>query len=140
MKYRYIVSDMYARYCGQPPGTRLPAVGALAHMYDVSRSTIHRATEDMERRGWVARRSGRGIYVVDAQGNGVPDDVTPAGAVEKALRERIAELPTGAELPRIVEMAKEYAVSTATVRRSLNHLLADGLLTHRRPRYRVWRT
>lgn len=140
IKYQQIVADMRARFATSPTGTRLPAVSRLAEHYNVSRSTIHRATEALEQEGVMARLPGRGMFIVDIRGAGVPEGVTPAGAVEASLRLRIAALPHGADLPTIVEMAREYGVSQVTVRRTLNKLVAEGRLTHRRPRFRVWRT
>jgi GntR family transcriptional regulator len=57
--------------------------------------------------------------------------VPPWRQVAAILRERIesGELPPGTQLPSVLTMAGEYQVSVPTVRKAVNQLKAEGLIT-----------
>jgi DNA-binding GntR family transcriptional regulator len=56
--------------------------------------------------------------------------IPPSQRVETALRERIAagEWQTGDQLPAVATLAKQYAVSRATVAKALHRIEADELV------------
>jgi DNA-binding LacI/PurR family transcriptional regulator len=49
------------------PGARLPTEVQLAHDADVSRPTVAKALEQLQREGWLERRQGSGTYVRQRQ-------------------------------------------------------------------------
>jgi GntR family transcriptional regulator len=55
----------------------------------------------------------------------------PYRVVSAAIRERIeaGEWLPGEQLPTVRELAETYSVSVTTVRKALDLLLADGLIT-----------
>jgi GntR family transcriptional regulator of arabinose operon len=52
------------------PGDRIPSEALLIQEFGVSRPTVARALQDLERRGLVNRRRGAGTYVSHSKGNG----------------------------------------------------------------------
>ena len=52
------------------PGDRIPSEAVLIEEFGVSRPTVARALQDLERRGLVKRRRGAGTYVSQANGKG----------------------------------------------------------------------
>lgn len=56
-----------------PPGTRLPSVRALARTLDLSRSTVQRAYEELQRRELVHSQHGAGTFVVDFDEEAAPE-------------------------------------------------------------------
>lgn len=64
-RYRQI-SDQLARLMQDArPGSRLPSEHELVHHLGVSRATATQALRDLEQRGLVHRRQGRGTFVAD---------------------------------------------------------------------------
>jgi GntR family transcriptional repressor for pyruvate dehydrogenase complex len=51
------------------PGDRLPSERELAVQLGVSRSTLRVALRNLVAAGWFGKKSGRGFYRYDAQGN-----------------------------------------------------------------------
>ncbi len=52
------------------PGDRIPSEALLIREFGVSRPTVARALQDLERRGLVSRRRGAGTYVSKRNGSG----------------------------------------------------------------------
>jgi DNA-binding transcriptional regulator YhcF (GntR family) len=59
------------------PGERLPSVRELGRRLKLHPNTISATYQDLEKRGWVSRRRGSGVFVRDVQ---MPED---AGSIEK---------------------------------------------------------
>jgi DNA-binding GntR family transcriptional regulator len=53
----------------------------------------------------------------------------PSERVERQLRELVAGMPAGAQLPTVRQLAADLQTSGETVRRVLGILAADGLVT-----------
>ena len=69
--------------------------------------------------------------------------VDPSGAdaftpryreIEQAMRQRLAKLKPGAELPSDAELCEEFGVSRMTARHAMNRLVQEGLLLRARGR------
>ncbi|HKW70843.1 MAG TPA: GntR family transcriptional regulator [Candidatus Dormibacteraeota bacterium] len=69
--------------------------------------------------------------------------VDPSGAdtftpryreIEQAMRQRLAKLKPGAELPSDAELCEEFSVSRMTARHAMNRLVQEGLLLRARGR------
>ena len=57
------------------------------------------------------------------------DSITPRyRAIERAMRQRLAKLAPGAELPSDAELCEEFGVSRMTARHAMHHLAQEGLL------------
>ena len=57
------------------------------------------------------------------------DSFTPRyRAIERAMRQRLAKLAPGAELPSDAELCEEFGVSRMTARHAMHHLAQEGLL------------
>ena len=100
-----------------PPGTRLPSEIELARQFDVSRVTIRRTLDQLERHGMVERHQGRGTFVrVDRATEPVRAEV--AGLVENllamGLRTRVKVLHHAFE-PAPAPVAERLEIATGTV-------------------------
>ena len=64
-KYQYVSLDIRSRISSGEyvQGDRLPAIPELCKLYGVSKITIKRAMDDLERMGIVSRRRGSGTFV-----------------------------------------------------------------------------
>ena len=49
--------------------------------------------------------------------------------IERAMRQRLAKLSPGAELPSDAELCQEFGVSRMTARHAMNRLVQEGLLS-----------
>ena len=92
-----------------PPGSRLPGERDLAERFEVSRVTVREAEIALEAQGWLAIKTGSGVYVkprpVDAAG-ALPDvtafDLTAARAVIESEAAALAAVRiTDAELDEL---------------------------------------
>jgi GntR family transcriptional regulator len=54
--------------------------------------------------------------------------------IERAMRQRLAKLSPGAELPSDAELCQEFGVSRMTARHAMNRLVQEGLLLRARGR------
>lgn len=64
-KYETIISDICAQIASGalPFGKRLPTIPELCETYGVSKITVRRAMDELERKGLVTRKRGSGTYV-----------------------------------------------------------------------------
>lgn len=104
-----------------PPGSRLPGERDLAERFGVSRVTVREAEIALEAQGWLAIKTGSGVYVrqrAEAIG-ALPDvsafDVTAARAVIEAeaaalAARRITDEEVG-ELDRLVQVMSRQGAS-----------------------------
>lgn len=74
-----------------PPDSRLPTERDLTRRFGVSRSTVRQALADLEQRGLVTRRQGRGTHVAPVR---LEADVTTALSLSAAIRSRGLRLAT----------------------------------------------
>src|SRR5690242_3694982 len=66
------------------------------------------------------------MAVIGARGE---DTFTPRyRAIERAIRQRLAKLTPGAELPSDAELCEEFDVSRMTARHAMNRLIQEGLV------------
>lgn len=64
-RYRQIADQLAELIPGSPPGTRLPSEHDIAKHLGVSRATAIQALRELEIRGLIRRRQGRGSFVAD---------------------------------------------------------------------------
>lgn len=64
-RYRQISDQLASLIQDARPGSRLPSEHELVHHLGVSRATATQALRDLEQRGLVHRRQGRGTFVAD---------------------------------------------------------------------------
>ncbi|MFS0734712.1 GntR family transcriptional regulator [Microbacterium sp. 1P10UB] len=82
-RYRQIADRLAVRIQDRSPGVRLPSEHELVRHFRVSRATATQALRDLEQRGLVYRRQGRGTFVAD---------------VDRAVRSNVARtLPSFSE-------------------------------------------
>ena len=82
-RYRQIADRLAVRIQDRSPGVRLPSEHELVRHFRVSRATATQALRDLEQRGLVYRRQGRGTFVAE---------------VDRAVRSNIAAtLPSFSE-------------------------------------------
>ncbi|PVW02186.1 hypothetical protein DEA06_16050 [Microbacterium sp. Gd 4-13] len=65
-RYRQIADQLAAVILDQRPGVRLPSEFEIVQRLSVSRATATQALRDLEQRGLVIRRQGRGTFVADS--------------------------------------------------------------------------
>lgn len=65
-RYRQIADQLAAAILDQRPGIRLPSEHEIVARLRVSRATATQALRDLEQRGLVIRRQGRGTFVADS--------------------------------------------------------------------------
>src|SRR5205085_3591399 len=80
------------------PGMKLPPERALAAQLGVARATVSAAYDELERRGLVQRRQGRGTHVTGAEGaDGGARAADLATSLQRnVLFRRIGEIPANA--------------------------------------------
>jgi len=64
-RYRQISDQLVSLMQDSRPGSRLPSEHEIVHRLGVSRATATQALRDLEKRGLVYRRQGRGTFVAD---------------------------------------------------------------------------
>jgi DNA-binding LacI/PurR family transcriptional regulator len=82
------------------PGDRIPSEALLIQEFGVSRPTVARALQDLERRGLVKRRRGAGTYVSQVNGSG-----THFGLLIPGLGDTEVFEPICAEMARVAQQA-----------------------------------
>ena len=106
-----------------PPGSRLPGERDLAERFGVSRVTVREAEIALEAQGWLAIRTGSGVYVRqrDEAAGALPDvtafDVTAARLVIEAEAAALAakRIPD-AEVGELEALVREMSRSDASDR------------------------
>ena len=66
-RYRQIADRLAAKIQDARPGVRLPSEHELVRHFGVSRATATQALRELEQRGLVSRRQGRGTFVADPE-------------------------------------------------------------------------
>ena len=106
-----------------PPGSRLPGERDLAERFGVSRVTVREAEIALEAQGWLAIRTGSGVYVRqrDEAAGALPDvtafDVTAARLVIEAEAAALAARRiTDAEVGELEALVREMSRSDASDR------------------------
>ena len=106
-----------------PPGSRLPGERDLAERFGVSRVTVREAEIALEAQGWLAIRTGSGVYVRqrDEAAGALPDvtafDVTAARLVIEAEAAALAaKRITDAEVGELEALVREMSRSDASDR------------------------
>lgn len=104
-----------------PPGSRLPGERELAERFRVSRVTIREAEIALEAQGWLAIKTGSGVYVRPREGalGALPDvsafDVTAARAVIEAEAAALAAARvTDEELAQLDQLIDTMASERST--------------------------
>jgi GntR family transcriptional regulator len=95
------------------PGGALPTEDRICHEYQVSRITVRRALESLQRQGLIERRSGVGSFVADKP-----------GGINSRLTGSLSEFIAVAGTLRIDCIGLEECAPPADVRKTLG--LADG--------------
>jgi DNA-binding GntR family transcriptional regulator len=123
---------------------RLPSEVALAAQYGVSRDTVRRSLIQLGAEGLVRGYRGRGTFVVPPAerrvvtmpGEELDDDAEQPVSEQIAaiLRRDIEDGVITARLPAEQQLALRFGVTRRTVRRGLEILAAEGLITARRGR------
>jgi GntR family transcriptional regulator len=89
-----------------PVGHRLPPERQLCRELDVSRSTLRQALGELEDRGLVLRRQGRGTFVARPR---VQADLTGFFSISEALRARGVSVTTRVITVEVVEASRQLA-------------------------------
>lgn len=115
---------------GLVPGTLLPSETELARDYGVKRYSIRKAMLQLRAEGIVEPVAGRGWAVVDRDA-GSSGLVPRYRQIVNELRDAMTRgsLAPGSALPSESELMVEHSVSRATVRRALEVLESDGLIS-----------
>lgn len=115
-------------------GEKLPSNIELAQKYDVSIKTIHDAIKKLTKEGLLSTKRGRyGTVVMD--GNDVNEPYIYE-KVETRIKHDISKnYQVGDKLPSIKVLAKQYNVSSKTIKKALDNLLDDGYIRFMRGRY-----
>jgi GntR family transcriptional repressor for pyruvate dehydrogenase complex len=113
-----------------PPGTRLPAERELADQMGVSRNSVREAVRELELKGIIERRAGRGTTVLEPQSDsagGLLDDLAPDSrelleimdfrlSIEPPIAALAAERSTRGSLARLTRLLEEMADETRVAR------------------------
>jgi DNA-binding GntR family transcriptional regulator len=112
------------------PGSMLPSESALARDFGVARGTVRQALAMLEEGGLVTTQPGRGRWVGDGamhpvQGHTRHEQV--AEEIRSAIRG--GQFKPGDRLPGENPLAERYGTARVTVRRALETLKREGLVT-----------
>ncbi|MBR1776539.1 GntR family transcriptional regulator [bacterium] len=115
------------------PNEKLPSNFLLAQKYNVSIKTIHDAVKLLEKEGILRTKRGNyGTFVAN------PDsevELYNYEKIEAKIRHFIIKnYKVGDKLPPIRDFAKEYNVSTKTIKKALDNLAEDGYVAFSRGR------
>ncbi len=113
---------------GRLAGDRIESITELARRFATTRKTVTRALEILEQDGIIKRVQGRGTYIVGKDGATGRRTDYPRDRVEKALRDKLDDMPQGAAIPPVSAISAEHGVSDNTVRRMQMKLANAGLL------------
>jgi GntR family transcriptional regulator, arabinose operon transcriptional repressor len=102
------------------PGDRIPSEALLIREFGVSRPTVARALQDLERRGLVRRRRGAGTYVAHVNGTGKMFGLLIPGLGDTEVFE-----PICAEMARIAQQGGNSLVWAAAQITNAQH--RDGV-------------
>ncbi len=111
--YRQII-DQIARQIAEgalAPGTWLPSIRETAEALCLSRITVKRAYNELERGGYIVTRPGLGSFVSDVNRR-------------ELLEQKIEEVKR--ELAKTITTAKAYGLPITSVRRYVNELWQRG--------------
>ena len=115
-------------------GEKLPSNIELAKKYDVSIKTIHDAIKKLTTEGLLSTKRGRyGTVVID--GNDVNEPYIYEKIENKIKHDITKNYQVGDKLPPIKVLAKQYNVSSKTIKKALDNLLDDGYIRFLRGRY-----
>jgi GntR family transcriptional regulator len=94
-----------------PVGEQIPSVRDLAGKLTVHPNTVARAFQELERRGVVAARRGKGMYVTDDAPRLCRDarQEIVRSRIREVLREAASSALTGEEIRRLVEEELAHA-------------------------------
>jgi GntR family transcriptional regulator len=112
-----------------PVGSAIPSERVLAPRFGVSRMTLRSATDELVRRGLLARRQGSGTVVASSRTSAVPplrmvsftQDMRSRGLVPSSRTLSLQTAPAGPRVARRLAVSPETLVHTA-----LRLRLADG--------------
>ncbi|AVE43614.1 GntR family transcriptional regulator [Providencia stuartii] len=112
-----------------PPGSQLPSEEQLVERFNVSRTTIRKAIENLVSRGQVEIRRGKGTFVTEPK---ITQELTElTGFVEDMLalgRTPTARLLGTQVVPAKADVAKQLSVSTGSLVMQIKRVrLADGV-------------
>ena len=93
-----------------PDGERLPPERSLCETYDVSRSTLRLALDDVEARGLISRHQGRGTFVSRRRADA---DLASHFSIGEALRSRGRELLSSIVSVDTIEATRQLATDLA---------------------------
>jgi DNA-binding GntR family transcriptional regulator len=113
-----------------PPGSMLPSESELAREFGVARGTVRQALAELESQGLVTTRPGRGRWVGDGAASptrGRTRHEQVADEIRAAIRG--GHFEPGERLPGEHVLAERYATARVTVRRALETLKREGLVT-----------
>ncbi|MEM8495104.1 MAG: GntR family transcriptional regulator [Planctomycetota bacterium] len=90
----------YLQDADLPVGTGLPTDAQIVEQTNLSRSTVRRALDSLQREGWIERFPGRGTFVGPRAATGLPSSVAGSPQIQStdAVRDSIK---TNAELTRV---------------------------------------
>lgn len=130
-RYRQIADQLARVMQDRRPGLRLPSEHEIVRHFGVSRATATQALRDLEQRGLVYRRQGRGTFVADSdrairtnRTDSLPSFSEDLRAAGRTTRERVIALE---EVAAPVEVAIALALADgARVWRIERVIVSDG--------------
>ena len=115
-------------------GDKLPSNNTFADMYDVSIKTIHDAIKILSVAEIVKTK--RGYYGTIVSDKNSDMDLYFYEQVEQSIKKYIAEhCKINDKLPTIKNFAEAFNVSAKTIKKALDNLENEGLITYARGRY-----
>jgi DNA-binding GntR family transcriptional regulator len=119
------------------PGAMLPSEAEIGQEFGVARGTVRQALAELELAGLVVTQAGRGRRV--QRTDGLPAEDVRSKRVAHTRYEKVAEqirsaIHTGefgpeSRLPGEHKLAQRYGTARVTVRRALEQLQEQGLIT-----------
>jgi DNA-binding GntR family transcriptional regulator len=127
-RYEKVAASLLEELRDGEPGTQLPSEQELAARFGVARGTVRQALAHLESLGLVRSVPGRGRFISSS------DDADPVSRYEKVadgIRAAIqaGEYRAGSRLPGEHEFSQRYGVARITVRRALELLQQEGLVS-----------
>ncbi|QYJ17128.1 HTH-type transcriptional repressor NagR [Rubrobacter xylanophilus DSM 9941] len=96
------------------PGDRLPGENELCESFDVSRTVVRQALNELENEGWLRRRKGRGTFVAPRKVSeslfqnltGLYEDVSARGGTLRSKVRRLERVPAPDVVAKELELSK----------------------------------
>jgi DNA-binding LacI/PurR family transcriptional regulator/DNA-binding transcriptional regulator YhcF (GntR family) len=116
-----------------PAGTRLPSLGKMARLYGVCRTTMWRAVSILQSENLLYTKP-RGSIIAGPRPTNHPDLAKSSYAWQRLKgqigSDILSHTFSGEHLPGIGKLALRYGSSINTIRKALEELTAEGVVSH----------